>query len=101
MPDSGFYHHPYFVAQKYNFLSVTAPDNCDHTTDYVGHGTGECANLFATAQGINFIGIKMGSWQYNDASNATLAIKNRHRTAPGRNHMQLGIRQRLTKHADA
>ena len=75
MPDSGFYHHPYFVEQRYNFLSVTAPDSLDHTTDNLGHGTGECANLFATAPGINFIGIKMGSWQYNDASNATLAFK--------------------------
>jgi len=75
MPDTGFYHHPYFVEQGYNFLSVTAPDSLDHTTDTYGHGTGECANLFATAPGINFIGIKMGSWKYNDASNATLAIK--------------------------
>ena len=75
MPDTGFYHHPYFVEQKYNFLSVTAPDSLDHTTDSYGHGTGECANLFATAPGINFIGIKMGAWKYNDASNATLSIK--------------------------
>lgn len=75
MPDTGFYHHPYFVEQGYNFLSVTAPDSLDHTTDNYGHGTGECANLFATAPGINFIGIKMGAWKYNDASNATLSIK--------------------------
>jgi hypothetical protein len=75
MPDTGFYLHPYFVEQGYNFLSVTAPDSVGHTTDDYGHGTGECANLFATAPGINFIGIKMGSWKYNDASNATLSIK--------------------------
>ncbi len=75
MPDTGFYNHPYFVEQGYNFLSVTAPDSLDHTTDNYGHGTGECANLFATAPGINFIGLKMGSWKYNDASNATLSIK--------------------------
>ncbi len=67
MPDSGFYHHPYFKDQGYNFLAVTTPDTIDHTTDNNGHGTGECANLFATAPGINFIGIKRG--------NATLAIK--------------------------
>lgn len=67
MPDTGFYHHPYFVEQGYNFLAVTAPDTLDHTTDNHGHGTGECANLFATAPGINFIGLKMG--------NTTLAIK--------------------------
>lgn len=67
MPDTGFYHHPYFIEQNYNFLAVTAPDALDHTTDAHGHGTGECANLFATAPGINFIGLKMG--------NMTLAIK--------------------------
>ena len=61
MPDTGFYHHPYFDAQGYNFLSVTAPDEVDHTSDAHGHGTGECANLFATAPGINFIGVKMGN----------------------------------------
>ena len=67
MPDTGFYKHPYFNEQGYNFLSVTTPDVLDHTSDAVGHGTGECANLFATAPGINFIGLKK--------NNATLAIK--------------------------
>ena len=67
MPDTGFYHHPYFVEQGYNFLAITTPDAIDHTSDNNGHGTGECANLLATAPGINFIGIKMG--------NPTLAIK--------------------------
>jgi hypothetical protein len=68
MPDTGFYSHPYFEEQGYNFLAVTAPDASDHTTDASGHGTGECANLFATAPGINFIGVKMGS-------NTTLGFK--------------------------
>ena len=67
MPDSGFYHHPYFQKQGYNFLAVTAPDVTDHTSDSSGHGTGECANLFATAPRINFIGVKAG--------NSTLAFK--------------------------
>ena len=67
MPDTGFYHHPYFVQRGYNFLAVTAPDAVDHTTDASGHGTGESANLFATAPGINFIGVKM--------NNPTLAFK--------------------------
>lgn len=67
MADTGFYHHPYFIEQGYNFLAVTAPDAIDHTTDANGHGTGECANLFATAPGINFVGLKMG--------NPALAIK--------------------------
>jgi hypothetical protein len=67
MPDTGFYQHPYFTDQGYNFLAVTSPDQIDHTSDPHGHGTGECANLFATAPGINFIGVKMG--------NPTLAFK--------------------------
>ncbi len=67
MPDTGFYEHPYFLDQGYNFLSVAAPDVLDHATDPHGHGTGECANLLATAPGINFIGLKMG--------NPTLAMK--------------------------
>ncbi|MDH3889447.1 MAG: S8 family serine peptidase [candidate division Zixibacteria bacterium] len=67
MPDTGFYHHPYFKEQGYNFLAVTTPDVIDYTSDASGHGTGECANLLATAPGINFIGLKKG--------NTTLAIK--------------------------
>lgn len=61
MIDSGFYHHPYFKAQGYDFLSVPAPDIADPEQDASGHGTGEAANLFATAPGINFIGVKMGN----------------------------------------
>jgi len=61
MPDTGFYRHPYFIEQGYNFLAVTAPDTLDHLTDTHGHGTGECANIFATAPGINFIGVKMNN----------------------------------------
>jgi subtilase family serine protease len=68
MPDTGFYHHPYFRKQGYNFLGVAAPDVTDYTSDNYGHGTGECANLFATAPDINFIGVKMGG-------NVTLAFK--------------------------
>jgi subtilase family serine protease len=61
MPDTGFYHHPYFQEQDYNFLAVAAPDVTNHRTDSHGHGTGECANLLATAPGINFIGVKMNN----------------------------------------
>jgi len=68
MVDTGFYHHPYFKDQGYNFLSVTAPDAIDPYSDDNGHGTGESANLFATAPGINFIGVKYGG-------NLTLAFK--------------------------
>ena len=67
MVDTGFYQHPFFSDQGYNFLAVTAPDALDHTSDSHGHGTGECANIFATAPDINFIGVK-----YN---NPTLGFK--------------------------
>jgi subtilase family serine protease len=69
MPDTGFYHHPYFKEQNYNFIAVTTPDAYDHTTDPHGHGTGESANLLAVAPGINFVGIKM------NFGNTVLAIK--------------------------
>ncbi|MCP4688607.1 MAG: S8 family serine peptidase [Desulfobacterales bacterium] len=61
MPDTGFYRHPYFIEQRCNFLAVTAPDALDHLSDSSGHGTGECANVFATAPGVNFIGVKMNN----------------------------------------
>jgi subtilisin family serine protease len=67
MVDSGFYHHPYFKAQGYDFLAVPAPDVTAAEDDPSGHGTGEAANLFATAPGINFVGVKMG--------NATLGFR--------------------------
>ncbi len=61
MVDSGFYHHPYFSAQGYDYLAVPAPDVVEPGDDMSGHGTGEAANLFATAPGINFVGVKMGN----------------------------------------
>lgn len=61
MVDSGFYHHPYFAAQGYDYLAVAAPDVVEPGNDSSGHGTGEAANLFATAPGINFVGVKMGN----------------------------------------
>jgi subtilase family serine protease len=68
MPDTGFYYHPYFLDQGCNFLAVASADVIDYTSDGYGHGTGECANLFATAPDINFVGVKMGG-------NLTLAFK--------------------------
>jgi hypothetical protein len=61
MVDSGFYRHPYFAAQGYDYLAVPAPDVVEPGNDTSGHGTGEAANLFATAPGINFVGVKMGN----------------------------------------
>lgn len=58
MPDSGFFHHPYFEEQGFSFLAVSAPDAVDAGLDDSGHGTGIAANLFAVAPGANFIGVK-------------------------------------------
>jgi len=53
---------------------VAAPDTTDGSDDPSGHGTGESANLFATAPGINFIGVKM--------NNPTLAFRTAARLRP-------------------
>jgi subtilisin family serine protease len=52
MPDSGFYAHPFFMAHGYNVQpGITAIPGSDPQKDPVGHGTGEAANVFATAPG--------------------------------------------------
>lgn len=59
MPDTGFYHHAFFKERGYRVLptllsgSATNPDE-----DLNGHGTGESANLFATAPDITLLPIK-------------------------------------------
>jgi subtilisin family serine protease len=68
MPDTGFYKHPFYSWHGYNYQSMLSPDATSVTTDEVGHGTAEAANLFATAPSADFVGIKMGA-------NATLAFK--------------------------
>jgi hypothetical protein len=45
MPDTGFYRHPFFIAQHYNVLTpITVVPGTDRSKDPVGHGTGEAAN---------------------------------------------------------
>jgi hypothetical protein len=50
MVDTGQYAHPFFTAHQYNVLPPIAmvPDT-DPGKDPVGHGTGESANIFASA----------------------------------------------------
>jgi hypothetical protein len=68
MPDTGFYKHPFYAWQGYNYQATLSPDAHDLARDEVGHGTAEAANIFANAPNIDFIGVKMGA-------NATLAFK--------------------------
>lgn len=60
MIDSGFAHgHPYFKANGYSSAIILAPGAIDRSVDGSGHGTGESANIFATAPGVTFIGVKL------------------------------------------
>lgn len=68
VPDTGFYAHPFYAWQGYNYTATLAPDAVDVDHDEVGHGTAEAANIFANAPNIDFVGVKMGL-------NPTLAFK--------------------------
>ncbi|TET10248.1 MAG: peptidase S8 [Candidatus Thorarchaeota archaeon] len=61
MPDTGFYRHPYFRRRGYRLNVVLSPDATNVNTDDYGHGTGEVANIFATAPDAKVVGIKMGA----------------------------------------
>lgn len=68
MPDTGFYKHPFYAWNGYNYNATLAPDATKVGEDDFGHGTAEAANVFAAAPDVDFIGVKMGP-------NATLAFK--------------------------
>jgi len=64
MIDSGFAHgHPFFVANGFSSRVCLSPLLDEATTsfdlDRRGHGTGESANLFAIAPGVELTGIKL------------------------------------------
>jgi len=59
MVDTGHYKHPFFLAQGYNLKpTLTAVPNVSPGKDPGAHGTGESANIFASAPGITFQGIR-------------------------------------------
>jgi hypothetical protein len=59
MVDSGFYKHPFFESRGYRVNPVTlGPGATNPTQDEVGHGTGECANIFAVAPDIELSPVK-------------------------------------------
>jgi subtilase family protein len=50
MVDTGFYLHPFFPAHHYQIATpVSVVPGVDRAADPVGHGTGESANIFASA----------------------------------------------------
>ena len=59
MIDTGFAHsHPFFKDNGFKSKVLLAGAATGIATDPHGHGTGESANLFATAPGIDFVGVK-------------------------------------------
>jgi subtilisin family serine protease len=71
MPDTGFYKHPFYVYRGYRTSVVLAPGATDPDKDNNGHGTGEAANIFATAPDVDFVAIKNGP---SSASNFSTAV---------------------------
>ena len=52
MVDTGQYRHPFFTAHGYHVKrAITMVPGTSRSKDPVGHGTGESANIFATAPG--------------------------------------------------
>lgn len=59
MIDTGHYRHPFFNEHGYRLLpTLLGPGASDPSSDLYGHGTGESANIFATAPDIELRPIK-------------------------------------------
>ena len=59
MIDTGFQTHPFFTDHGYRVQPTTlGPGTADPTVDENGHGTGESANIFATAPDITLLPVK-------------------------------------------
>jgi subtilisin family serine protease len=66
MIDSGHYRHPFFLAHHYQVRPTLAMvPGTSPTRDPVGHGTGESANIFATAPGAILQPIRVSDSQGN------------------------------------
>ena len=61
MLDTGFYAHPFYSARGYRILPTKLTGaEINPQDDLNGHGTGEAANIFATAPDITLLPIKNG-----------------------------------------
>lgn len=59
MVDTGFYKHPFY--NRHGFVvrnTILGPGAYDPTKDTISHGTGEAANVFSTAPGVELIPVK-------------------------------------------
>jgi subtilase family serine protease len=73
MIDTGFYRHPFYNWHGYRAkTAILGPGAVDSTKDDSGHGTGEAANIFATAPDIELFPVKMAS-DTTGAMNAAVA----------------------------
>jgi len=71
MVDTGWYRHPFFTAQGYDIKTpITIVPGTAPSKDPVGHGTGESANIFATAPGASLQPIRAS----NNAGDLPAAI---------------------------
>jgi subtilisin family serine protease len=62
MPDSGWYRHPYFTANRYNVKTpIVAIPGLDPSKDPAGHGTAQSANIFAVAPAAALQPIRIGA----------------------------------------
>src|SRR5262249_10012208 len=76
MVDTGWFRHPYFVAQGYNVAPVVlGPGATLPEADESGHGTGESANILAIAPECQLLPIKMNFVNTIGAFNQAVALK--------------------------
>ena len=74
MIDTGFAHdHPFFKRNGFRSTVLLAGAATNAKTDPHGHGTGESANLFSTAPGIDFVGVK--TYDGSDPDNNAYALE--------------------------
>ena len=54
--DTGFFHHPYYMANNFDFEPTPTSSSPDPTVDTVGHGTAIAYNVFAVAPAAKVLG---------------------------------------------
>jgi serine protease AprX len=59
MVDTGFYPHPYYAANGFDYKAVVTPPSPDPDVDTYGHGTAMALNIFATAPKAKLLGFKL------------------------------------------
>ncbi|HDR8053152.1 TPA: S8 family serine peptidase [Bacillus cereus] len=76
MIDSGWYKHPYFTEHGYRFNPVQlGPGSTNPEHDESGHGTGESANIFATAPDVDFTMVKFNDISSTGTFNSAVQLR--------------------------